>query len=169
MKNHPLNNHVILHDGTNGAEIIAFWKEQGVDTKGYTGNEATCYYGLSANAFDYWHKHLVERSVLKVITLPKKFPPKRGDWVLVGNEYPPKKKRIFLAEIEGAVQPYMCVEGNHEPKFQSGEPFDTTAWRYISPYPEPLTFTIQEAEQKLKEVLNQEVKIEQQPIEQPNG
>lgn len=70
MKTHPLNNTVILHDGTNGAEIIAFWKSQGVDTGDLVGRISGRYYGLADGTFDVWPEPMVKD--LKVISLPPK-------------------------------------------------------------------------------------------------
>ena len=76
-------------------------------------------------------------SVPDFIALNTESGPKRGDWVMVGDSEPPKHKRIFLAEVEGVVEPYICVEKGDESDFQNGENVRTTSWKFMAPIVEP--------------------------------
>jgi len=76
-------------------------------------------------------------SVTDFISLNTDSKPKRGDWVMVGNSEPPKHRRIFLAEIEGTEEPYVCVYSDDEAKFQKGEKVRTRSWPFMVPIVEP--------------------------------
>lgn len=69
--------------------------------------------------------------------------PKRGDIVLVKNmgEW---KQRTFLAEIEGSLNPYVCVSGGHEHRFNKGKEFLTSNWKEIKPIEQPEEMTLQQ-------------------------
>lgn len=58
--------------------------------------------------------------------------PKRGDIVLVRDKAFCQKefeKRIFLAKIEGASYPYVCVRKTEEDKFKCNEEFNIFCWK----------------------------------------
>lgn len=56
--------------------------------------------------------------------------PKRGNIVLVRDDCRDKwEKRIYLCKIEGAKNPYICVEENDTEDFKKGDVFDTARWK----------------------------------------
>lgn len=60
--------------------------------------------------------------------------PKRGDRILVWSSFDGDWiKRIFIAYIEGAKNPIVCVTDIYEKEFNSGEPFGTTTWNKWKP------------------------------------
>jgi hypothetical protein len=64
------------------------------------------------------------------------FKPKRGDRVLVwDNDKEYAEERIFLTEIEGAVNSYVCVVGTDEKLFEEGKTFQIYVWRHIKLLP----------------------------------
>ena len=72
----------------------------------------------------------------KVIYKPScivKFTPKRGDIVLVrdheGQEW---GERFYLTTIEGASNPFICVDMYKESDFQKGLEFNITSWISMS-------------------------------------
>ena len=59
--------------------------------------------------------------------------PVRGEMVLVGQG----EERIFLAEIKGALQPYVVVFSGYEKRYRDGLSFLTTLHSEMSQPPEP--------------------------------
>lgn len=53
---------------------------------------------------------------------------KKGEEILVGDEKP-CIKAIFLAYIENAEYPYVCVQKGYENEYQLGKTFSTDTWR----------------------------------------
>ncbi len=62
-------------------------------------------------------------------------PFKRGDEVEVSPYYERNawRKRIFVAYVPGADNPYMCVLDRDEGKFKRGEPFGIMEWKHCRP------------------------------------
>jgi hypothetical protein len=59
---------------------------------------------------------------------------KRGDWVEVSYDGGKWHKRIYLATIEGAEKPYVCVDWfSMEEFFENNTPFMVLHWEYIRP------------------------------------
>lgn len=62
------------------------------------------------------------------------FNPKRGDWVEVRDQDTEKwVKRIFLAKIEGAENPFIAVNANYEDNFLVGRKFSLVPWKQMRP------------------------------------
>ena len=58
---------------------------------------------------------------------------KRGDLVWVSDvdeNCNSRKERIFLAKIEGARNPFICLLDSHIERFIGGKEFDYTFWKY---------------------------------------
>ena len=65
------------------------------------------------------------------------FTPKRGDKVLVWDiDEENAVERIFLTEIKGAYNPYICVAGGCKKEFFNGEKFNIVYFNNIKPIPE---------------------------------
>jgi hypothetical protein len=77
----------------------------------------------------------------------------RGDRVLVWDKkYETPIERIFLAKIDGAEVPFVCVTSSSESNFYSGQPFHTCSWRNCKPTTQ-LKITIDGKEVTKKEAL----------------
>ena len=64
------------------------------------------------------------------------FKPKRGEIVLAwDNNEENAKERIFLTQIEGASNPYICVDKYSEQSFINGNKFSVCPWKNIKPLP----------------------------------
>jgi hypothetical protein len=75
--------------------------------------------------------------VIEQLEKQETFKPKRGDKVLVwDNEEEKAQERIFLTEIEGASQPYICVLPVNEKDFINGGIFSICEWINMKPLPE---------------------------------
>ena len=77
---------------------------------------------------------------------------KRGDRVLVWDEATHEYERIFLAYIDDADKPFICVAGSSENLFNEGQVFPTTEWRDAKPVPvqEPIVeLSLKEIAEKL--------------------
>jgi hypothetical protein len=130
------NNTVIkVKNIEHGAEVIQWWKDQGVDTCSYLGSDSNFYYGLINNKFAYYTLKEVQVAKARIIELPNELP-QRGDEILVWD-YDEKytERRIFLTYIEGAIVPILCVDKNNEDKFKCGQEFYTTRWKHWKPIP----------------------------------
>jgi len=106
----------------------------------YEGLTAYCPVKGSYCCLDYYQNHPDEYTPISVtdfIALNTDSTPKRGDWVMVGGLEPPEFKRIFLTEIEGTEEPYICVHSGEEHKFQKGEKVRTRSRRFMAPIVEP--------------------------------
>ncbi len=66
----------------------------------------------------------------------KEFSPKRGDRVLVwGDNKERSYNRIFVAEVKGAIFPYVTVHEKNEIDFTDNLPFTTEYWSHMKPLP----------------------------------
>ena len=81
---------------------------------------------------------------------------KRGDYVYISDisithALSNKTKRIFIAYIEGARTPYICVDITDEENFKTNKPFSVTGWKYAVKVPEvkQVEMSIKEIEEKL--------------------
>ena len=78
---------------------------------------------------------------------------KRGDliWVDVDDPNIRVSKCIFVANVEGAKFPFICVEKCDEENFKNGKPFNITMSRYATKVEEPkeVVMTIEEIEKAL--------------------
>lgn len=61
--------------------------------------------------------------------------PKRGELVEIRDDGVNWRKRIFLAEIEGSHNPFICVSNGHEEDFKIGNTFNTCIWKHMRPIP----------------------------------
>lgn len=62
------------------------------------------------------------------------FKPKRGDRVKAWDRNPDlAKELVFLAEIPGAMFPYIVVSPLHERNFENKKPFLATRYSHIEP------------------------------------
>lgn len=59
---------------------------------------------------------------------------KRGDlvWVSNANSIEKRSKRIFLEYIEGAKNPFICVNDTSEYEYDRGSEFSFTPWKYAT-------------------------------------
>ena len=57
---------------------------------------------------------------------------KRGDVieVSVNPDFHDPYERIFVAYIEGSINPFICVDAMTEEEFKAGKPFLTLSWPY---------------------------------------
>jgi len=61
---------------------------------------------------------------------------KRGERIMVRNhELHENEERIFLAYIEWALAPYICVNNRDEEDFTKWNPFTSTIWKYAKQKP----------------------------------
>ena len=76
MKEHKYNNTVIQSKGgEHGKRVIEWWKEQGVDTKNFSGKiEKGWYYGLINGEFAPHHSNAVIKASATIIELPESKP-----------------------------------------------------------------------------------------------
>ncbi len=73
---------------------------------------------------------------IKDIEIVNEFNPKRGDEVLVWNTLEAGAiSEIFLTEIKGSRNSYMCVSRSSVQNFKNDKLFEITAWKYIKPIP----------------------------------
>lgn len=65
---------------------------------------------------------------------------KRGDLVWVSDYDPEERivKLIFLTEIKGSIEPFVCVRATDTDNFRSGEPFNTMPYKYATKVEEPI-------------------------------
>lgn len=137
-----INNTVIeVLDIEHGKKVIQYFKSQDIDTKRYIGSntkqdgESHRYYGVIGGHFDNYSETHINKCCPKVsvIQLPPQLP-RRGDRILVwGNQERQITEAIFLAYIEGAVSPVMCVSACDEIKFKNGLLFNVTNWKNWKP------------------------------------
>jgi len=75
----------------------------------------------------------------------------RGQEVLVRDTDEDKRQeKIYLATIEWAIYPYICVAWSNNTEYIDWKMFDTTGRKYIKPLEEPIKeMTMQELEEKL--------------------
>ena len=82
---------------------------------------------------------------------------KRGDKVLVWDwDEKQAYERIFLAHIEGARRPYVCVMEGQEKAFYDGAEFEPINYKHAKPIPTKQTVTLEltdEQLEKIKEVI----------------
>ena len=78
---------------------------------------------------------------------------KRGDRVLVydscGTTY---GEKIFIAYIEGAKRPFMCVDWSSEDKFNNGERFGIVDYAQAKPIPTNKTVTLELTDEQLEKI-----------------
>lgn len=128
-----------------GAKVIQWFKDQGLNTYGYTGECVGEYYGINFVG-----------NVIRCSTIPEGYTeiqlpselPKRGDKILVWD-YSEKnaEEKIFLTLIEGAYNPIICVAADDEGKFLKNEVVRTVLWRHYK-----LIEPIKEVELTLDEI-----------------
>lgn len=83
------------------------------------------------------NKQILTNNFKTMENTTEKFKPKRGDKVLVWDDYEEYVEEcIFLTEIEGAKYPYNCVSVGDEEDFINGYTFYNTSWTNIKPIPE---------------------------------
>lgn len=89
----------------------------------------------------------------------------RGDLVYVSdnsieNAVSNKIKRVFIAYIERANAPYICVSDEYEQDFHNNQKFNVNRWRYAVKVSEikEVEMSIEEIEELLKEKLG-EIKL----------
>ena len=79
--------------------------------------------GISEAIFNQWQKEA-------------EFSPKRGDRVLVWDDNEERSyNRIFVAEVKGAVFPFVTVHEKNEIDFTDNLPFTTEYWSKMKPLP----------------------------------
>ena len=84
---------------------------------------------------------------------------KRGDKVLVWDwDEKQAYERIFLAHIEGARRPYVCVMEGQEKAFYDGAEFEPINYKHAKPIPTKQTVTLEltaEMLEKIREIINE--------------
>ena len=71
---------------------------------------------------------------------------KRGQKVWVSDNDPDcreKMERIFLAEIQGANYPIICVSINNESYFNGSSDFSTSKFRFAKKVEDPVEYSIE--------------------------
>ena len=115
--------------------------------------DSYCYYSLGNMWFsELTHVSLPTQSV-KDFLKPQL---KRGDMVWVSNRSIEdaikwKSERIFLVEIKGANNQFICVIDYNNKEFKEGKEFGIISWKYAVPVQEEneVTMTVKEIEEKL--------------------
>lgn len=92
MGTHKYNNTVIQSNGgEHGKRIIEWWKEQGVDTKNFSGKiEKGWYYGLIDGEFAPHHSNAVIKASATIIELPESNPQD-----LIGRKVSTTQQKLF--------------------------------------------------------------------------
>jgi hypothetical protein len=86
------------------------------------------------NCFDTDSKYHYPAELVIEQLKKQTFKPKRGDRVLVwDNKEEYAEERIFLAKIEGAISPYICVCNGDEESFKKAENFNVILWKNMKP------------------------------------
>lgn len=81
--------------------------------------------------------------------MKNEFKPKRGDIVEVSDNKEYWAERIFLAEIEGAVYPFIVVSECYENEFKRGEKFYTCNYLHIRKLIQKTRLTKEQIAEKL--------------------
>lgn len=115
-----------------GKKIINYLLSLGAKNENdYSGTNVNAFYFISektgnitaSNGILLPNGYTIVELKEKVIDL------KRGDEILVSDNYSNYKKRIFLAYINGANIPVITVANADESNFKEGKPFSTVGWR----------------------------------------
>lgn len=122
-----------------GAEVIKWWKNQGVDTgimEGTINEQAghSCiYYGLIRGKFENYPYSMIEG--IDIIELPKELP-NRGDKIMVTDGSTSWCERIYIGNLEGTKFPVVVVVPSDEQRFLEGKEFSVSLWKYWKPIEE---------------------------------
>jgi len=96
--NHKYNNTVIqCRSVEHGAKIIAWWKEQGIDTRIYTGSTPSFYYGLINGIFRSVHISditITNITILEDIPQESEYP--KVMWVWDHDKFSKFKRVVFM-------------------------------------------------------------------------
>jgi hypothetical protein len=136
----------VPHKKTAGNEGLAssvHWVHRGGQEQGflyYIGYNVHGHYVFSSRGYtgdgDYFHPSDVT---------PYEESPKRGDKILVwDHDSQLPMERLFVAYVEGASYPVMCVSGAEEASFSANQPFSITEWRQYRLIEPVLELTIEE-------------------------
>lgn len=66
-----------------GEKVIQYWKDRGIDIKGFAGNMSNWYYGVIDGEFNIYGPFKVAKADAEIITLPEELPEK---WFIVPTE-----------------------------------------------------------------------------------
>lgn len=110
-----------------GAQVIQWFKNQGVATLNFLGEAVGHYYGLNENGnFDHWRKLFDGYTEIMLPELPK-----RGDKVLVWDYHENSAvEKIFLAYIEEMSNPVICVTRDDEENFLNNKKVSACHWKH---------------------------------------
>jgi hypothetical protein len=164
------NNTVIkVKNPEHGAKVIKWWQNQGVNTKNYVGNYDGRYYGIIDNNFVCYTLAQVQSANATIIELPNELP-QRGDIIFVWDDNENNaKERIFLAYIEGLVNPVITVCNGFESDFKNNKPFLSLIWKHWKPIPkEDIVEDVSNTKFVKKQILQAQINV-LNIIQQPNG
>ena len=78
---------------------------------------------------------------------------KRGDRVLVWDfDEEDVDESIFIAHIDGAKRPFVCVDCSSEDQFNNGERFGIVAYKHAKPLPAKQTVTLELTDKQLEKI-----------------
>jgi hypothetical protein len=99
------------------SELITYTKKLGIDS-------------ISEILFNQWNNPTEESPIVET-----EWQPKRGDRVLVFDDWDEPKERIYLTYSKGERYPYRVVSVGDEDKFNKNELFESCAYQHMKPLP----------------------------------
>ena len=137
------NKYIVCKSPEHGKKIIEFFVANGAVNENNFKGVGDSYFVSQENGIilhEDYPDHYTE------MELPEEFTPKRVDMVEVSYDGVYWQTMIFLTEIKGAVNPFICVCYGNEEDYLNGDQFSIMQWRFCRP---PQTITKAEAEKLL--------------------
>lgn len=154
------DNWYFVYDGGEDARFVLDWMNKEFTKNGKFLGKEGYKYGVekgrefSAVGEETHFKLLTPSEARAIIEQGQK--PKRGDWVEVSQNNADWYKKRFIIEIEGAVEPFVCVndvDEKNEKRFINGDKFYVVAWQFMRPIPQiEISVTINGKEASPKDI-----------------